>query len=407
MTIRRTSRLAISRMAAEIGFYVLFPAFFFYNLGASAGVITRIAGGLFGWATVILAVVFAFNVPTIIATCGRSGKNVLFVFVLLLVYCSSWVLINYYFTNAEYREQAAFRALAMLCAWFALFMIGILLPLESCRFRSLLVVWLLAMAITTFILFDRDTMMFYANALYDVFDDGGATYQGYSRSALLTSLFVLAMYSSFRIKALIVVVSICLLFLLGTRSDFFGFIALVAVLLVLHSSKSATRLIAMIVLASGAGTYFAAHVTDLSGSRQLEVLSLDQSDSWQVRKALEATAIKQISESPLLGVYSGSFQVGATLSYAHNALSAWVEFGAVGFLLYVGLVIYCAFFSFRRYILESFGATAWSFPFYVNFVALLLILSSHPVFWTVPALGWGLVINALVREKLVMRYESR
>lgn len=398
MTGSRISTLEVSRVAAEVGLYVLFPGFFFYHLAVTGGLIPSVVGGLFGPATVILTVVFLVCAPQIVKKYIRAGKAVFFAFGLLFFYCLIWFLLHHYTTDVPYRDEAAEQVVGLLFSWFALFVTGVVLPAQRSRFRWVLSISICLIVVTTLLLFNTDTMMFNPRSLYD-FSDGVATYQGYARSALLTALFLLGVCSNLGRMLLVFAPSAVLLFLLGARSELFGFVALGGVLSLLEAFKSIKRVVALLFVLGVSGVFLANHVEDFMASRQSEVLDLDQATSWQKRREYQAIAFKQIIDSPVIGMYAGHFEAGGKGAYAHNATSAWVEFGAFGFVLYVGLTVYCAVISYRKYRRERVDGAIWRLSFYINFVALLLVVISKPVFWTIPALGWGLVVSSLLRER--------
>ena len=93
---------------------------------------------------------------------------------------------------------------------------------------------------------------------------------------------------------------------------------------------------------------------------------------------------------------TGKFEKGHAGRYAHNALSAWVSYGVAGFLLYLALTLYGCLATARHVILKRVDEPLWTFAFMLNLVCLLLIIVSKPVFWPLPALGWGVLAQALI-----------
>lgn len=139
-------------------------------------------------------------------------------------------------------------------------------------------------------------------------------------------------------------------------------------------------------------------------SRQLQVMDLASASSWQVRENLEARALEQIKDAPLLGVFGGQFLVGQSSgSYAHNVLSAWVSYGAVGFFLILVVSFIPLAHALRRIILSGESAPIWTFSFMMSSVCCLLMLVSKSVFWPLPALAWGLYVNALSQQSVSRR----
>ena len=139
-------------------------------------------------------------------------------------------------------------------------------------------------------------------------------------------------------------------------------------------------------------------------SRIFEVLDISSSKSWAGRLSLQRKALDQIAENPLMGKFgghvlredTGKFAKGHTGRYAHNALSAWVAYGLAGFIIYVLLTLYGFLVPARQVVLNRQDAPLWTFAFMLNFVCLLLIIVSKPVYWPLPALGWGVLAQALL-----------
>ena len=139
-------------------------------------------------------------------------------------------------------------------------------------------------------------------------------------------------------------------------------------------------------------------------SRIFEVLDISSSKSWAGRLSLQRKALDQIAENPLMGRFgghvlredTGKYAKGHTGRYAHNALSAWVTYGLAGFLLYLFLTLSGFFAPAREVILKRQDTPLWTFAFMLNFVCLLLIVVSKPVYWPLPALGWGVLAQALL-----------
>ncbi|QHC50212.1 hypothetical protein EKK97_12285 [Billgrantia tianxiuensis] len=138
----------------------------------------------------------------------------------------------------------------------------------------------------------------------------------------------------------------------------------------------------------------------LAGSRQLQILDLSGTSSWLARQNLGQRAVEQILENPLLGRFGGHISSAeVTGGYAHSMLSAWVNYGLLGFVLYLGLTVSAFFGAAYRMLVVGDRAAGWVFAFSINFVCLLLIVLAKPVFWPLPALGWGAYANALATAR--------
>ena len=393
------------KVFSNTGFLLLFPFFFFYHLVVSAGLLPNFAGGFFGPVTVVLFVLFFPFLSFFLRVGGERGRLVSRLFWILVVYASIWIAVSFFYNPALYIDEAASQAVALVFAWASLFFVGVGVDLRSKYFVNSLWASFLAMGVVTLALFDPERMMFNPRAAYEV-EDGVATYQGYARSALLCCLFLMGLSSTFLVQLTVFFSSVILLFLLGARSELFGFIAIVMFYLMLESLRSTKKFAVYVFFLILAGFLFASHFDDFMASRQSEVLNLDDSTSWSGRTHYLSIALKQIVESPVLGEFGGHFEAGGKGTYAHNILSAWVEFGFVGVFLLAVLCLYCFLISFLKCLKTGWKNKVWVVAYLVNGVFLLLVFVSKPVFWSAPALGWGLVVGALWLEQQADKISS-
>jgi O-antigen ligase len=169
-----------------------------------------------------------------------------------------------------------------------------------------------------------------------------------------------------------------------------------SLILSLKSWRHTVIAIASIFLLSLGATLFAEQssiMKPLASSRQMQVLDLDKASSWIGRQKLQQVALEQIKENPITGKYAGHYYAGGPGSYSHNALSAWVNYGFIGFCAYLGLIVYCFAASFLSLKGRQANPEERNLAFAVNFLCLLLVIVAKPVFWSMPALGWGIVLN--------------
>jgi hypothetical protein len=153
----------------------------------------------------------------------------------------------------------------------------------------------------------------------------------------------------------------------------------------------------VLLLVAAAGVYAGWSV--FLETRAGEIVDLASSTSWSMRLEMQALVLQVISDHPLLGDFGYHLrEVGPGL-YAHNALSAWPQFGLAGFLLYAALIGYFSALSLLRVLSASVASAAWRMASMVNFAALVLVVTSEPVFAMLPALGWGFAVNALLEER--------
>lgn len=397
------SKEKVLDFASGAGFVVLFPGFFLYHLGVAYDAIPAFAGGLFGYAALFLFPLFILTIPKV----WKQNRTSPYFWVLLslMVYVSVLAFLHFSLGTSHGVGLATVQTLETVVLWGALFFVGFFLPWQS-RFlqRSILLFAIGLLLFLIFFVISTGSVMLDARRVSSA--DGVATYQGFARSAVASGLFLFAVYAGIRAKAVVLIGSGFVLFLLGARSELFGFLASVSVLSLIYSLRSVRYLfgfsVAFIVLTTAA--WFS--LDYLLMSRQLQVLDIEASSSWIARMELQQIAVQQISENPLFGQFGGHIANGDVGSYAHNWLSAWVNFGLLGVILYLFLVCVAAIRSGARVWGEKRGAIDWELSFLVNGLVLILVLVAKSVFWPLPALGWGLYLAAVARERVIRVYVS-
>ena len=478
--------LKISQTVASISFFLLFPGYLFYHQSLAMGLIPPFAAGLFGYVSLGALLVLLALLPWNTAWLKNITGNRYVLWVLaFLFYTSAWTLAHYLLLDGDHISIAGVQSLETVIFWSSLFLIGLLLPIESGPLRwSLCISFAIILVSLLYFYIDTGTNMYNAQRLYGNTTDV-STYQGFARSVLFTLLVLLAVFNSFRVRAVFILGGVFILFMLISRSDFYAFLALSAVLCVILGIRQPKYFLLLLLVtlevallatpdiaprigvfmealapneaveapvtgsspatdaavpppirdesgsaqqstgpnqdySSSPGQTVSPPITGQAGtesapdkaaspprlSRQFEVLDFSSSKSWKGRLALQEMALGQIMENPLLGKFgghvlteaTGKFQKGHAGRYAHNALSAWVSYGLAGFLLYLALTLYGCLVTARHVILKRVDEPLWTFAFTLNLVCLLLVIVSKPVFWPLPALGWGVLAQALIGQ---------
>ena len=457
--------LKISQTVASISFFLLFPGYLFYHQSLAMGLIPPFAKGLFGYVSLgtvmILLALLPWNTDWIKKITRYRYVQWVLVF---LIYTSVWTLGHYLLLDSEHITIASVQSLETVIFWTCLFLVGLLLPLDAKLLRwSFLLSFIVILVFLLHFFFSTDTNAYYARRIYGDMTNL-ATYQGFARSVLIPLLLLMAVYNSFRARAFFMLGGVFVFYLLISRSDFYAFLAVSAVLCIICGIRQPRYFLLLLLVSLEVLLLAAPDITPrievflesrtvekvaqgphVDGgntqmhtkpvpadettsppptgqinthsapakataapriSRQFEVLDVSSSKSWAGRLQLQRTAIRQIAESPLMGEFgghvltedTGTFAKGHAGRYAHNALSAWVTYGLAGFLLYVSLTLYGFLGSARHVIPKRQTTSPWLFAFMLNLVCVLLIIVSKSVYWPLPALAWGVVVNALVNR---------
>lgn len=197
-------------------------------------------------------------------------------------------------------------------------------------------------------------------------------YQGYALNGIISGIIFAALLEKPIWRLMVYAVLIICLYINGARSELV--VALPAVLLIeyLIEGRLTFALGCIIIAALGAFTFLlvASSVYD-SSNRTLALIRDYQSDVSYIERTYASDMARiTIDSHPIMGSYA-SYPEGF---YAHNALSAWVDLGFVGFVLYLTIIIGPAFFLLgnRRWLDNRHIATLAAF----TLVMVLLILSA-------------------------------
>lgn len=381
-----------------LGLIILFPGFLFFHFAVAAFSLTLppVLSGLFGPASGALAALFALTVPLILAFRSHVFSGYALSVAGYIAFCLLWSVAHYLWLEESYVYAAYTQSYQTIIFWVALFFCGYFLP-ETPNFLRRVFWWSFWLMAGFLALYVRETgeLMFYARQAYDVEDV--ATYQGFARSALIVFLVLLSWSEEITRRLLVAIGGAFVLFVLGSRSEFYAFIATTTAVLFILSMRDRRLFLGSVLCVIGVVALAAIGYENIAASRQFEVLDLSASSSWRSRLALSDIALGQVAENPVLGYFGGHIaEAGGSGRYAHNLLSAWVNYGFVGFLWYFGLAATALLASIRMLVLDSGRDSRWLLVFTINFSCILLILMAKPVFWPVAALGWGVYARALL-----------
>lgn len=395
----RTAPLALptpqlSGVLAEAFFILLFPMFFFYHYGVAVGLFPRYLAGWFGAVSLVAATLLGpLLVIAVAKGLPRASFSLTMVFLILLAYTTVIAVANWFLGDPVVRMEAIRQYAAMAAGWVALFGVGFYMPSHGALMK-----WnrylLYAMALIAWRHVDSERMIFYA-AQDLLISDGVASYQGFARSFALTAMFVIANETRMLNQTVGAVVSVATLFILGARSEWAGFVVVASIWFVWTCKQRGWRftfsaLLLLIIL-----LVLALQIPSLSASRQLELFNLAESTSWQGRVEFLVRGLADISEHPIFGDFGGHIRSSGVGGYIHNILSAWHAFGLLGFALYTGLCVTPVIIMVYIVFLRGWRSSLAKFAFNVALFSLILVVVAKPIYWQVPALGWGLVAGIL------------
>ena len=485
---------------AIISFFLLFPGYFFYHQSMAMGLIQPFAAGLFGYVSLGALMAFLALLPWNPDWLKKAIRNRYILWVLaFIIYASVWTFAHYLMLSGDYITKASLQSLETVIFWGCLFLIGLILPLESKTLRwSFFISFIAIFGFLLYFFISTGNHGYNARRLYNNDMADLSTYQGFARSVMFSLLLLIAVFNSFRARAFYILGGVFTLYLLISRSDFYAFIALSVVFCIISGIKQPRYFVLLLLLslqilllampdivprvelfsdlgdkiekrlddmpdielpvglfskdsvaekadpavdsfnaatqalppdnsslpdkaapAPGPGQAGTGSAPDKTAaaprlSRQFEVLDFYASSSWADRLYLQGIALEHIAENPLMGKFGGHVlqqetdnrPIGHVGRYAHNVLSAWVGYGLIGFLIYVSLTLLSLLVATGQFVLKRQDTPLWTFAFMLNFVCLLMIIVSKPVYWPLPALGWGVLAQALSRATSAPGWKS-
>jgi hypothetical protein len=359
----------IERLTVIGLFMLLFPGFFFYHTLLGTGTTGAFLGGYFSPIAVLFVLpLMVLYLRQIRREPHRLARSELY-FGLYMLHFLLVVLVN-----AANGANAAIVAGHLIGILFLLntFTIFKMIDFANPEFRIPAMLCLLAMSAIVFA-FSVDGV-FYLGALGMAKDaDSLATYQGFSRSYLITFLAVIAYTRSTLVRIGWYGIGAAALFLNTTRSEFVALLFAIPIIEFYFARQKMLFVLVLLALGTLLAINFDTLLAALPDNRILELLDLKHSSSANARHYLSLHAMRTIANYPLLGDYA-SYAPG---NYAHNILSAWVDTGLLGFAMLLAILIAPAA---QMFVADYFAARR-SGDFVLGFifgcVTLLLLITSH------------------------------
>jgi len=382
---------------ANLAYLFLFPFFYFAYLGSAAGYWN--ASSYFGYASIAVVALYGLilPIPVTIRLGASLGKSA--AFIILVLWCALRT-IWHWLTIRNFPPEAYTQVLEMLLFWAALFFVGLFVdPSRKYIFR-LSVVSIAGMLTASGYYMDTSIGLVDLRGAFDA--DDIPSYQGFASATMLTALILLASIRKLRWRFFWATTCAFLLFVGGARSEFVGYSVAVGVVEGIGLLRRPKVIPAISIALVPVCFFINDRWSDIENSRQMQLFDIANASSWIARQDFLQFAIDQIADHPIEGMFGGHFYWNWPFSagaYAHNALSAWVSFGLIGFTLYILLTVSCAKSSFALLWQPKMSPVS-RLSAYVNILSLLLVIAAKSVFWPIVALGWGLAINsaAKIRE---------
>lgn len=394
----------ISLRISEIGFLLLFPIFFIYHFCLSQNYFTPFLGGLFGNVSLFVAFLSFLILPWFLKfKIKHVTASVCFFYFAILFYLT-WTFGNQFFIKDHpFGFHAFWESYSSFIIWCALFYIGFFLPLESINFYKYLKLNCLLIFIIFILSVLKEGSFFALFKYFQSNDDNSSTssYQQAGRSIFVSFLFLAIIVRNKLISLIILLICAIILLSIGSRTDLVSII--IALLLyflhMLIKGDVSNLRKTLIFLSFTIVLSFTILLTQtiFYDSRAAELFDLASSSSWQGRSDLSSNAFAIIIKYPIFGKFDYYDVAGG---YAHNILSAWTSFGIFGFILYTFLLGYFLSISLFNYFLKNRLNIFWFLALTLNLISFFQSLIAAPIFYALPALGWGLTLNVYLKSRL-------
>jgi hypothetical protein len=356
-------------MIGLLAFWALFPGFFFYHTLLGLGYIPALLGGFFTPVSLLagppLLFVYAYRLRHRRDQLTRADIY----FNLYMLYFFAIVVIN---AAAGANTQIVGNHLLAILFMMNMFCVFKFTDFSLPRVRRLLLASLFGMSAIVFA-YSVDGSFYLAPMGTAKNPESLATYQGFSRSYLLTFAVVIAFTRALPLRSLLYCVAAPTLFVNTARSEFVAMLAMIPIIELYHSRRKLLLTTVFAALFLLLYLNLDTLLSMLPSNRILELLDLSQSTSANKRQHLTLYAVQTIERYPIFGDYA-SYQPGL---YSHNVLSAWVDTGLFGFVFVLGLLIVPCIPLF----IQDFFAPEKEGQFIVGFsiacITLLLLASSH------------------------------
>lgn len=314
---------------AAAAFFLIFPAYFYYQTFAQAGYIQPVLGGYFTAGAIAAMPLLILGYWRQAGDQRVSGSPIAYLFFFFLAFFGLHVLFG---IQSGANEETTLPHLAYIVKFVALFLLARLVDAQARGFHRLCTALLIGIIAT--VIATGSEGQFLQASILEAFNEGfQLDYQGLAYAYVVLVIYCAPSLSRAGRIALYVS-SLPVLFLIGARSEFAGFFLLAGVIELCKSKSRATFLLVVLTLAVISAVAYLALESEISDHRIFGLLRLSSDESALERGDFLRLALQTISANPLLGKYA-SYELG---NYAHNILSAWVDLGFAGFLLLLVLL---------------------------------------------------------------------
>ncbi len=354
---------------AMVAFLALFPGFFFYHALLGLGKIGAILGGFFAPVSLLMAMpLMFFYFYRVRRDGGRMGRPE----ILFALYVGYFAVIIALQAMAGANPVIVSNHILGILFIVNMFFIFRLADFSRRGFRAVALASLFGMSAIVFA-YSVDGSFYLAPLGTAKNPESLATYQGFSRSYLVTFVALIGFTRSALLRTVLYCVAAPTLFVNTARSEFVAMLFMIPIIEIYYSKTK----ILMISILTIAFLVIYLNLQDilslLPSNRILELLDLSQSTSANKRHHLSVYALNTIANFPAFGDYA-SYTPGF---YSHNVLSAWVDTGLFGFAFVILLMVLPTAQMFLRGYFLPRQSAIFILSFSLACITILLLITSH------------------------------
>jgi hypothetical protein len=229
--------------------------------------------------------------------------------------------------------------------------------------------------------------------------------QAYARVEIITLFLLLSFLKNKTLKFLIYFTGMIALYVIGSRSEMMAFFLVMGFYYLIQGGWALKNkielnkktIIRTILVGAVICTTLLVLFLVVPKSKNQDIFHITSSTSYQERAVLNHLAMETIKDHPIAGKFGDHTRYNGNIGgYAHNILSAWVNYGLFGFILYLVIILSSFKLALRQLIISKFQNPYDKFSFLLNTNTFVLIFIAKSIFWILPALGWGVLIKRLI-----------
>ena len=364
-----------------VSFLLLFPAFFIYQQMLSQAQISAFLGGYYGIMSLILLIPLIFVFFYYLINQIKFFGFIDYFFIFLMFFIIIHALYHFSFGQLAGNSEMLEWSLQGVIFNLECYVLSKFSNFENPLFKKIIL--FLFIYICLIFLSNLDQGLRF---IVNTGNESLVSYQGFARSIVIHAALLLFFFQSNLLRFFIILFAFWILFILGSRSEtLIFFLSLFSVFLI-NSLKSIKGIMLAFILISASLVILFLNISAvmlfIEKTRFYEFITVGifNSTSNQARALFLETALEYIYETPIFGnygVYLNHF--GSIGTYPHNLISAWLNLGLFGFILYIIILFKLMTSSLNNLLKQTSPFT--TFAFYTSvFIVLSFIFSKSYLF---------------------------